>query len=33
MRLDLDQTLFIGGVDYVKRGLVVYDNFTGKVDR
>jgi hypothetical protein len=29
MRLDLDQTLFIGGVDYVKRGLVVYDNFTG----
>ena len=29
MKLDLDQDLFIGGVPYVQRGLVVYDNFTG----
>ena len=28
-KLDLDGYLYIGGVPYVQRGLVIYENFTG----
>jgi len=31
-KLDLDGDLYIGGVPYVQRGLVVYDNFTGCIE-
>ena len=31
-KLDLDQALFIGGVPYVQRGLVIYQNFTGCIE-
>ena len=31
-KLDLDANLFIGGVPFVQRGLVVYENFTGCIE-
>jgi len=31
-KLDLDNDLFIGGVPYVQRGLVIYQNFTGCIE-
>ena len=31
-KLDLDGYLYIGGVPYVQRGLVVYENFTGCIE-
>ena len=31
-KLDLDGNLYIGGVPFVQRGLVVYDNFTGCIE-
>ena len=31
-KLDLDGFLYIGGVPYVQRGLVIYENFTGCIE-